>query len=372
MSSADSVAVPAPRERRSRADIVDAVVRVRELGLIVVLALLIGVTAALEPRFIDAESLRNLVRNATIIGLLAVGQTLVLITRNLDLSVGSVLGLAAFMTGDLLASNPDLPIPLIFVLGMLLGSGAGIVNGVLVAYGRIPALVATLGTLWVYRGIAFVWTGGSQVNAENLPGDFLAIGTGTVAGVPTIALFTIVTLIVVGYALRSYRGGRELYAIGSNPDAARLAGIRAQRRVLGAFIASGALAGLAGVLFTARFATVDATAGTGLELQVIAAAVIGGVAIFGGSGSVWGAVLGAVVLTTITSALIILQVPAFWQQAVVGALLLTAIALDRFINVRITERLRRRSARGGVDEEAAEPPSGQPAGRPREREEGGS
>jgi rhamnose transport system permease protein len=363
VSSADSVAVPAPRERRSRRELVDAVVRVRELGLIVVLALLIGVTAAFEPRFIEADSLRNLVRNATILGLLAVGQTLVLVTRNLDLSVGSVLGLSAFMTGDVLASNPGLPIPIVFALGILLGTGAGIVNGTLVAYGRIPALVATLGTLWIFRGLAFVWTGGSQVNAENLPGGFLSIGTGTVAGVPTIALFTIVVLVAVGFGLRNYRAGRELYAIGSNPDAARLAGIRHQRRVFGAFIASGSLAELAGVLFTARFATVDATAGTGLELQVIAAAVIGGVAIFGGSGSVWGAALGAVVLTTITSALIVLQVPAFWQQAVVGALLLTAIALDRFINVRVTERLRRRSARRTeAVAEAVGPPEPSPAG----------
>lgn len=346
MSPADSVAVPTPRDqRRSGRELIDAVVRVRELGLVVVLALLVGVTAAVEPRFIDDAAVRNLVRNATIIGLLAVGQTLVLITRNLDLSVGSVVGLAAFMTGDVLASNPGMAIPLVFVLGVLLGCAAGVVNGVLVAFGRIPALVATLGTLYVYRGLAFVWTGGSQVNAENLPASFLAIGSGTVLGVPTISLFTIVVLLAVGYWLRSYRAGRELYAIGSNPDAARLAGIRAQRRVLGAFVASGALAGLAGVLFTARFATVDATAGTGYELQVIAAAVIGGVAIFGGSGSVYGAAIGALVLTTITSALIVLRVPAFWQQAVVGALLLSAIALDRFINVKVTERLRRRSAR---------------------------
>jgi rhamnose transport system permease protein len=353
----ESVAVAAPRgRRRSSRELVDAVVRVRELGLIVVLALLVAVTAVIEPRFIESESLRNLIRNATIIGLLAVGQTLVLVTRNLDLSVGSVVGLSAYMTGDLFSSNPSLPIPLVFALGILLGCAAGLVNGVLVTVGRLPALVATLGTLYVYRGLAFVWTGGSQVNAETLPDGFLSIGTSTVAGVPTIALFTIVTLVVVGYALRNYRAGRELYAIGSNPEAARLAGIRSGRRVLTAFIASGALAGLAGVLFTARFGTVDATAGTTYELQVIAAAVIGGVAIFGGSGSVWGAALGALVLTTITSALIVLKVPAFWQQAVVGALMLTAIALDRFIAVQLGERLRRRSAR--TSEAVATAPAG--------------
>jgi rhamnose transport system permease protein len=343
---AEAVAAPAPQQsERSRRDFLNAVVRVRELGLIVALALLITITAIAEPRFVEAASLRDLVRNATIIALLAVGQTLVLVTRNLDLSVGSVLGLSAFMAGDLFQNNPDLPIPLVFALGILLGAAAGVINGALVTFGRLPALVATLGTLYVFRGLAFVWTGGSQVNAETLPDSFLSIGTSTILGVPTIALFTVVALVIVGYALRNYRAGRELYAIGSNPQAARLAGIRTDRRVMAAFVASGALAGLAGVLFTARYGTVDATAGTGYELQVIAAAVIGGVAIFGGSGSVWGAALGAVLLTTITSALIVPKVPAFWQQAVVGALLLAAIALDRFIAVRVAERLRQRSTR---------------------------
>lgn len=355
---AEAVAAPAPAEsERSRRDFINAVVRVRELGLIVALALLVTITAIAEPRFVDAGSLRDLTRNATIIALLAVGQTLVLVTRNLDLSVGSVVGLSAFMAGDVFQNNPDLPIPLVFLLGILLGSAAGVINGALVTFGRLPALVATLGTLYVFRGLAFVWTGGSQVNAETLPDGFLSIGTSTILGVPTIALFTLVALVIVGYALRNFRAGRELYAIGSNPQAARLAGIRTDRRVMTAFIASGALAGLAGVLFTARYGTVDATAGTGYELQVIAAAVIGGVAIFGGSGSVWGAALGAVLLTTITSALIVLKVPAFWQQAVVGALLLAAIALDRFIAVRVAERLRQHSTRttappGGPDTRA--------------------
>jgi len=139
--------------------------------------------------------------------------------------------------------------------------------------------------------------------------------------------------------------GRELYAIGSNPDAATLAGIRVSRRVLGAFVASGALAGLAGVLYAARFGTLDANAGSGQELAVVAAVVVGGVAIFGGSGSVYGAALGALLLGTITSSLIVLRVEAFWQQAAIGALLLLAIAFDRLVGLRVDARLRRRSAR---------------------------
>jgi len=321
------------------------VFRVRELGIVIALVLLIAVTAILEPRFIDANSLRNLALNASIFAILAVGQTLVIVTRNVDLSVGSVLGLSAFLAGDLLSSNPGLALPIVFVLGIALGAACGLLNGILVTWGRVPALVVTLGTLYAFRGIAFLWTDGRQVNAETLPDAFLNLGTDSVLGVPFLVLIALVVVVAVGQWLRDYRAGRELYAIGSNPEGARLAGVRSDRRVLTAFMLAGALAGLGGVLFTARFGTVDATAGTGYELTVIAAAVVGGVAIFGGTGSVYGAALGALLLGTITSSLIVLRVEAFWQQAAIGALLLVAIALDRLVGLRVDAALRRRSAR---------------------------
>ena len=323
----------------------ELVLRVRELGIIGALALLIAVTAILEPRFIHADSLRNLALNASIFAILAVGQTLVIITRNVDLSVGSVLGLSAFFAGDLLSKHPGLALPLVFLLGIALGAACGLFNGILVTWGQVPALVVTLGTLYAFRGLAFLWTNGRQVNAETLPDPFLNLGSDSVAGVPILVLIALVIVAVVGQWLRDYRPGRELYAIGSNPEGAKLAGVRSERRVLAAFVLSGALAGLGGVLFTARFGTVDATAGVGYELTVIAAAVVGGVAIFGGTGSVYGAALGALLLTTITSSLIVLKVPAFWQQASIGALLLLAIALDRLVAVRVDARLRRRSVR---------------------------
>jgi rhamnose transport system permease protein len=334
-------AVEGARARR----LTEWVFRVRELGIIVVLALLILITGNLEPRFLDAGNLRNLALNASIFAILAVGQTLVLITRNVDLSVSSVLGLAAFMAGDLLSKNQDLPLPLVFVLGMALGAVCGLLNGVLTTWGRVPALVVTLGTLYAFRGLAFLWTDGRQVNAETLPDAFLNLGTDSVLGVPFLVLIALVVILVVGQWLRDYRAGRELYAIGSNPEGARLAGVRSDRRVLTAFVLAGALAGLGGVLYTARFGTVDATAGFGYELTVIAAAVVGGVAIFGGTGSVYGAALGALLLGTITSSLIVLRVEAFWQQAAIGALLLAAIAFDRLVAVRVEAALRRRSAR---------------------------
>ena len=338
-------AATAPAEGARARRLTEWVFRVRELGIIVVLALLIAVTAIIEPRFIEADSLRNLALNASIFAILAAGQTLVLVTRNVDLSVGSVLGLAAYFAGDLLSAHPGMPLPLVFVLGMALGAACGLLNGVLVTWGQVPALVVTLGTLYAFRGLAFLWTDGRQVNAETLPDSFLNLGSDSIAGIPILVIFALVVLVIVGQWLRDYRAGRELYAIGSNPEGARLAGVRSGRRVLTAFVLSGMLAGLGGVLFTARFGTVDATAGTGYELTVIAAAVVGGVAIFGGTGSVYGAALGALLLGTITSSLIVLRVEAFWQQAAIGALLLIAIAFDRLVGLRVDAALRRRSAR---------------------------
>jgi rhamnose transport system permease protein len=324
--------------------LLDFALRVRELGIVGALALLILVTAVIEPRFVHADSLRNLALNAAIFAILAVGQTLVLVTRNVDLSVSSVLALSAYLTGNLLGEHGT-SIPLVIVLGILLGAACGLLNGILVTFGRVPALVVTLGTLYAFRGVAFLWTNGAQVNAESLPDSFLNIGTSDVLGIPTMVIIAVVVVLVVAQCLRDFRWGRELYAIGSNPDAARLAGVRSGRRVTAAFAISGALAGLGGVLFTARFGTVDATAGTGYELTVISAAVVGGVAISGGVGSVYGAALGALLLGTITSALIVLRISSFWQQAAVGALLLLAIAFDRFVGLRLDAALRQRSSR---------------------------
>jgi rhamnose transport system permease protein len=325
--------------------LVERVFRIRELGIVVALALLILVTGILEPRFLETASLRNLALNASIFAILAVGQTLVIITRNVDLSVGSVVGLTAFLAGDLLSKHPGMALPLVFLLAIAMGAACGLLNGFLTTWGQVPALVVTLGMLYAFRGLAFLWTNGRQINAETLPDSFLNIGTGTVLGVPYLVIIAVVVVVIVGQWLRDFRAGRELYAIGSNPEGARLAGVRSDRRVLTAFVLAGALAGLGGALFTARFATVDATAGTGYELTVIAGAVVGGVAIFGGTGSVYGAALGALLLGTITSSLIVLRVEAFWQQAAIGALLLVAIAFDRFLGLRVEAALRRRSAR---------------------------
>jgi len=166
-------------------------------------------------------------------------------------------------------------------------------------------------------------------------------------GVPWLVLIALVVIAVATVVMRSYRVGRELYAMGSSPQAAELAGIRVTRNLIAAFVVSGALAGLAGVLFAARFGTVDAAAGTGYELNVVAAAVVGGVAVFGGSGSVWGAGLGALLLTVIGSALAVLDINQFWQQAIVGSLILLAIGADRLVALRVARSLKKRDSHVG-------------------------
>jgi rhamnose transport system permease protein len=318
----------------------------RELGIALALVLLVGVTAIVNPRFLSEQSVKDLLLGSTILAITAIGQTIVIITRSVDLSVGSVLGLTAFAAGTTFVQSPGTPIAVVFLIGIGIGVACGAVNGGLIAIARVPALVVTLGTLYVYRGIDYSWATGRQVNAADMPDAFLRLGTASVLGVPLLALVAVVVVVAAGLFLRSYRSGRELYAVGSNPDAARLSGIPVGRRIFWAFVASGALAGLAGVLYAARFGTVDANAGLGSELNVVAAAVVGGVAIFGGSGSVYGAALGAVLLTVIGAALPVLGVNPFWQRAAVGLLILAAIGLDRALAARLASRLKVRRARG--------------------------
>ena len=289
--------------------------------------------------------MKDLLLNATIIMILAVGQTLLIITRNIDLSVGSMLGLVAFGTGSLFSAMPDVPIIAVFVIGMAFGALLGAVNGALVTLAKVPALVITLGTLYVYRGLNNAWAGGKQYFAGDRPEEFGALSVNTFLGFPVITLLAIVVVIAVAIYMSGTRPGRDLYAIGSDPDAATAFGIKVSKRVFLAFLANGALAGLAGVLYASRFNSVGATTGTGMELTVVAAAVVGGVAIFGGSGSVTGAALGAVLLTTITSSLTALRVDKFWQQAIVGVLILTAIIIDRVASLRTAKKLRISEAR---------------------------
>ncbi len=336
----------APLASSSASRLVDVVFRIREFGIIAVLALLVIVTTSIQSRFLSAQEFKFIMLDTTVFALLAIGETMVVLTRNVDLSVGSVLGLSAYLSANLFGTHPGISIVLVFLVGAGIGAACGIANGLLTTVGRVPSLVVTLATLYIIRGIDTWRVGGGEVVASSLPNAFLNIPQATIGGIPDLAIVVALAVAAVAYYLRSFRSGRELYAIGSNPDAARLAGIPIGRRVFTVFVVSGALAGVAGVLWAARYGTIDSTAGTGYELTVITAVVVGGVAIFGGSGSVVGAALGALLLNTINSALYVLGISAFWDQAIAGLLLISAITIDQLIKVQVTTALRRRSRLG--------------------------
>ncbi|MCU1404825.1 MAG: ATPase [Glaciihabitans sp.] len=317
-----------------------AFVKARETGILLALIILVVVATAKNPAFIfSPDGWRDLLLTPAILILIAVGQSIVIITRSVDLSVGSVLGLTAYLTGRLFLDIPGIPILAVFVAGIVFGGLLGLINGALVAFAKVPALVITLGTLYAYRGINVAWTGSDRINASDMPKGFLALGTGQFLSIPYLTIIALVVLVAAGWYMRNIRAGREFYAIGSDPDAARLYGLPVTRRILVAFVLSGALTGLAGVLYAARYGTVNSQAGSGYELDAVGAAVIGGVAIFGGSGTVYGAAIGAILLLTINRALPILGVPDFWQRAVVGALIIGAIVLDRVLSLRQSRKL---------------------------------
>jgi rhamnose transport system permease protein len=326
--------------------VAELLMRFRELGIVLALVIVVGGTTLDNHLFLSAANVQQILAGSAIIALLAIGETIVIITRNVDLSIGSILGISAYATGVLYVHHPDVALPVVFLLALAIGAVCGVVNGLIVTVGRVPSLVVTLGTLYIIRGIDGAWAGGNQVNASMLPESFNKIGYATVLGIPYLGWIAIVAVAVATYAMRSFRTARDFYAIGSDPDAARLAGIPVGSRVFLAFVLSGAIAGVTGALWLSLYASVDAIAGVGYEFQVIAAVVVGGVAIFGGSGTVLGAALGALLLYTINTALVVVNVSSFWSMALAGALLLAAIAFDRLVALRLAPAMRtRRSAR---------------------------
>ncbi|WP_053383304.1 ABC transporter permease [Leucobacter celer] len=314
--------------------------RAREASIVLAVILVIAAATIKNPNFLfSPDGYRDLWLTPSLLMLVAIGQAVVLITRNVDLSVGSVLGLSAYLTGRLFIDVPGIPMLAVILIAIVFGGLLGLINGALVAFAKVPALVITLGTMYAFRGVNVLWTGSDRINASDMPREFLRLGTAQVLSIPVLTIVAVIVLIAVAWWMRNTRAGRECYAIGSDPAAADLYGLPVTRRVLTAFVLSGALAGFAGVLYAARYGTINSQAGSGWELEAVGAAVIGGVAIFGGVGTVWGAAIGAVLLMTINRALPVLGVPDFWQRAVVGALIIGAIVLDRVIAVRQHRKL---------------------------------
>src|SRR5258708_2684419 len=318
------------RSQAGQARLLGLVNRVRELGLLIVLLLIVLIVGIQAPRFLSIDNFEQVLLSVAILAIVAVGETLVVLTRNVDLSVGSLVGLTAFVTAYFFKELPGSNLLLGILLGCALGLVLGMVNGLIVSFGRVPAIVATLGTLYAYRGLVFIVASNttSQINASDVPSSYLALATTQIFGIPTLILIAGVIAVIVGYFLHASQTGRQLYAVGSNPEAANIIGIRRDWLVFAAFAASWLLCGLAGVLWGARFATVDSTNATGLELAVIAAVVVGGGTIFCGSGALLGVVVGALVLGALQNTFKILCVFPVLLHALYLAAIFVVVVLD--------------------------------------------
>jgi rhamnose transport system permease protein len=348
----NAVATTAPDPTLRKDSLLARVMANREMPVVAALIVVVAGTTLANPRFLSAQGRVDLMVAIAITGLAAVGETFVLVMRNVDLSVGSVIGLSAYLAGSSVRFDPDGKLLTVIAVGVAVGIGAGLVNGALVALLRLPALVVTLGTLYVFQGVQALLIGGTRIDPDQLPDSVINFGLGVFLGIPWLMWVCIIAAVVAAWFMRSRRTGRDLYAIGSNPPAALLAGIPVRSRTVFAYVVSGACAGGAGVLFLARFGGVDSNAGIGYELPVIAACVVGGVNIFGGTGTAIGALLGAMLLKTIGVSLSALSVPEFWQLAINGFLLLVAITADRLISLR-RDRIARNAARIALRNAAA-------------------
>lgn len=298
---------------------------VPELRLLIAILIGVAILAFLSDAFLTTRNLRSVLLGFSFVGIAAVGQLLVIITGRIDLSCGSVMGLAGMVCALTMAS--DMSMWLAMAAGILTGAAVGAFNGVFSVRFGITSFIVTLGTLQIARGITVGLTEGDTVTG--FPDLFLFLGSGRVAGVPVpVIVLTVIALSVAAF-LRYTGAGRELYAIGGNESAARLAGVPVKRLQYFVFIASGTLAGLAGVLLTARLGAAVSNAAAGYELTIIAAVVIGGASLAGGFGTAFGVVLGALLIAFVNNALVLLTVPTYWQQTFIGAVIVAAALLDR-------------------------------------------
>ena len=310
------------------------ITKLREAGTLVLLIAVVGAALAKDHQFLAPTNLNNILLWIPLLMVVGMGQMLVILTRGIDVSVGSTLGLSGIVVGMLFRDHPGLNVFAGAAIGMAIGAVLGGINGGLIAWLKVPPIIATLGTLSAFRGLAFIASKGDQVDSTSIPvalSNWTQYGPIQVGGVTVswLVVWALVAALCTAVLLRQTRTGRNIYSIGSNPDAARLRGLPVSRVTFLVYTICGALAGLAGVLYASRYGSVNpATAGLGFELSVIAAVVIGGTNVLGGSGTVFGVIIGCLLLGTINVALAVLGIDATWQMLVYGLVILIALILD--------------------------------------------
>ena len=296
----------------------------RELSAFLAIVVLFAGLVALNPAYFSLQTLAMIFASAQILCLLALWATLVMLTRNIDVSVGSTVGLSAIATGVALNSGYGLMTAIAFALAI--GALAGAFNGLLVVGLRIPAIVATLGTLGLYRGVMLLWTGGKWI--EGLPNSLKALSEPAFIGISPLGWLVLALLLAGGWILSRTAFGRDFYAVGDNLAAARQLGVAVNRTRMLAFTLNGMLAACAGIVFAAQIGFVPNQTGSGLEMKAIAACVLGGISLLGGTGTLLGAFLGAFFLTQIDTVLVLFRLPAWWNDFIAGLVLLGVLVLD--------------------------------------------
>jgi ribose transport system permease protein len=296
------------------------------VGLVAVYAVIVAVFAVLSPFFLTRNNFLNIGVSVSILGIVAATQTMVIVARGFDLSVGSVVALSGVLTAKLLTWGAPDAVALLGAVG--LGLLVGLINGALITVIRVNPLITTLATLSIVRGIAYIWTGALT---QIFPGDNLSrLGVGRVFDIPVQVLIMLVVFLAVSLTLRYTTFGRYLFAVGGNPRAALLAGIDIQRVQLAAYVISGMSAGLAGAILAAQLGAGSPQAAQALELNVVAAVVLGGASLAGGRGRPWGTFLGALIMATLGNGLVLVDVSSFYQLIAWGIVLLIAVVIDQF------------------------------------------
>src|SRR5476649_354147 len=309
----------------------------RELTALLAIVALFGLLGAMDSQSFSFQTLGMIFGSAQILMLLAMGATLVMLTRNIDVSVGSITGLCAVTLGVLLNGGMNLALACVITLGV--GILAGLFNGVLVAWLRIPAIVATLGTLGLYRGLMLLLTGGKWI--EGLPAGLKSLSAPVALGISPLGGLVILLLLAMFWLLSRTAFGRSFYAVGDNLQGARQLGVPVNRIRILAFAINGAMAALAGIVFASQIGFVPNQTGSGLEMKAIAACVLGGISLLGGTGSIIGALLGAYFLTQIDSVLVLLRLPAWWNDFIAGLVLLAVLVFDGRLRQALDKNLRR-------------------------------
>ncbi|NLX09611.1 MAG: ABC transporter permease [Chloroflexi bacterium] len=324
--------------------------QIRELSLLLIIVLIVLFFGGQIDNYYSPRTFQRISSAVMIILVVAVGETMVMITRNIDLSVSAIVGVTAYVAGEQVSLHKDMTPLMVLLLAIGLGAVLGLINGLLVAYGNIPAIVSTLGTLAIYRGVLVEYGRGANVLVRDLPDWLVDLPRANLFSIGEIdirLLFGVAVAVVLVFhlVLVFLPYGRRLYAIGSNPDAARMLGLPARRVVLIAFVLCGALSGLGGFIYLARFGTISFNAAQGLHMQVIAAVVVGGVSVVGGSGTMFGMLLGAVLMGILEQSLIRMQINEFWKDAIFGLFILVAVASDALVMNRVRDMWARAAIR---------------------------